>query len=141
MTIYFRPITSEDQYYDPEIFFHQAGVFWIIAARAATSYANYELEIRRSWKKQAQNFIPRRLRYPCYELKQITQSNMLIEPVAFSETDIQNAMQALEKSNVPDALWAMLVTGMISQEQINDRTSSSDIFSTQAIFDRVLISR
>jgi len=50
------------------------------------------------------------------------------------------AIDAAEHT-IPDALWAMMATGMISQDQVDKLTTRPDILQFPELEERVLISR
>ncbi len=141
LSIIYQPITDRSQYDNPEKFLYVDGDFWTIAAQAAVSFAKYERGVSKSFIKKVKTFIPRQPGYPDFKLQEFTSTNLLIEPTAFAEIDVWNAMQALEKSKIPDALWLMMVTEMITQAEIDKRSSFHDMFNYHAILDRVLQSR
>ena len=116
--------------------FGESGHFWEVAAKAAIHFANY----KREQPKLAQLFQSFWNIEPKFTLCEIGSGNEQKPPEPFTDRDMQMAIDAAEHT-IPDALWTMMATGMISQGQVDKLTTRPDILQFSELEERVLISR
>ena len=116
--------------------FGESGQFWEVAAKAAIHFANY----KRQQSRLAQIFQSFWNIEPKFTLCEIGSGDEQTEPEPFTDIDLQMAIDAAEHT-IPDALWAMMATGMISQDKVNTLTRRPDILEFSKLEERVSISR
>ncbi len=125
-------------YGDEAEFFSSTGDFWTISAAAAISYANVQREnAHPTFKNFGKKVFPRT---PKYKIVEINSGNAKLEPEPLTTIDKQMAIDAAEKY-IPDALWVMVMTNLITQDDINNMCRFPNQTSLETLTDRVKISR